>query len=118
VIDYFQYGLDQALAFARGHAASYDEIWVTDTNQPYIYVLFYSRWPPSDVHESLQVQRNPPAFNEVIKIGKYHFGDPPGVDLDRLAPLATIYDSTGRAVYEVRGGENLDRKNILLVRHP
>jgi len=118
VLDYFQYGLDDALGYVRARERDYDEIWVTDTNQPYIYVLFYSRWPPSDVHQGLQVRRNPPAFNEVTMIGKYHFGDPPHVRLDELALLDTVYDPTGRAVYEVRGGETLDQKSILLVRKP
>jgi hypothetical protein len=118
VLQYFQYGLDRALGYVRAREGDYDEIWVTDTNQPYIYVLFYSRWPPSDVHQSLQVQRNPPAFNEATVIGKYHFGDPPHVKLDELVLLFTVYDPTGRAVYEVRGGETLDQKNILLVRSP
>jgi 4-amino-4-deoxy-L-arabinose transferase-like glycosyltransferase len=118
VLDYFQYGLDSALGYVRAHAADYDAIWVTDTNQPYIYVLFYSSWPPSDVHQGLQVQRNPPEFNEVTMIGKYHFGDPPRFKLDEPSLLFTVYDPIGRAVYEVRGGETLDHQKIMLVRRP
>ena len=80
VIQYFQYGLDHALVYARARETDYDEIWVTDVNQPYIYVLYDHTWPPSDVHQNLVLRRQPPDFNEVELIGKYHFGDPPGVN--------------------------------------
>ena len=60
----FQYGLEQALGYARAHEAEYSEIWVTDTNEPYIYVLFYAGWPPSDVHRSLEVRREPQRFRQ------------------------------------------------------
>jgi len=118
VLNYFQYGLEQALRYVRVHETEYDEIWITDTNQPYIYVLFYDRWPPSEVHRSLNVQRNPPKFNEVEAIGKYRFGDPPSVKPDELALLYSVQDPVGRTVYEVHGGETTDRGRILLVSKP
>lgn len=75
----FQYGLQLALEDAFAHEADYQEIWISDTNQPYIYVLFYRRWSPSEVHERLQVRRGPPAFNAVGQFGNYgsgtHFRD-------------------------------------------
>jgi hypothetical protein len=118
VIQYFQYGLDHALAYARAHETDYDEIWVADVNQPYIYVLYDHTWPPSDVHKNLVLRRQPPDFNEVESIGKYHFGDPPGVNAAGLVILDTIRDPTGRAVYDVRGGETPARKRVLLIDKP
>ena len=117
-LEYYQYGLAQALDYAHAHEAQYDEIWIADTNQPYIYVLFYLQWPPSDVHRSLQVRRAPPAFDEVDAIGKYHFGDPPNAEPADLAVLSTVVDPAGTTAYEVRGGETRDRRRILLIRKP
>jgi hypothetical protein len=117
VVNYFQYGLEQALGYARAHEREYDEIWVANENQPYIYVLFLNRWPPSDVHRSLSVRRDPPKFNEVEAIGKYRFGDP-GIKPNELVLLYSVQDPTDRTVYEVRGGKTPDRGQVLFVSKP
>jgi 4-amino-4-deoxy-L-arabinose transferase-like glycosyltransferase len=113
---FFQYELQQALGFARAHEAEYDQIWITGGNEPYIYVLFYNQWPPSDVHQQLVIRRAPPAFNQIETIGKYHFGDPSNIKPDALAILETIRDPDGKPVYEVRGGESNERGRVLVVR--
>jgi 4-amino-4-deoxy-L-arabinose transferase-like glycosyltransferase len=117
VARHFQYGLREALAYARAHEQEYDEIWVTDANQPYIYVLFFSRWPPSDVHRHLVVRRDPPAFNEVQAIGRYRFGPLPDTTAAALAPLFTVFDPAGRAAYTVRGGA-VDGRRLLFIHRP
>jgi hypothetical protein len=120
VRSYFRYGLEDALAYVRSHQSAYDEIWITDTNvdQPYIYLLFYSTWPPSDVHQNLLVRRAPPAFNEVDAFGKYHFGDLPEADLHDLVLLYRSQDSDGVAFYQVRGGVIPDRGRVLFLDQP
>jgi hypothetical protein len=81
-------------------------------------VLFFNKWSPSDVHRNLKVRRNPPKFNEVEAIGKYRFGDPPGVKPEELVLVYTVQDPAGRNVYEVRRAEMTDGKRMLVVLKP
>jgi 4-amino-4-deoxy-L-arabinose transferase-like glycosyltransferase len=118
VLDYYQYGVEESLEYSRECEEKYDEIWIEDVNQPYIFVLFYAQWSPSDVHQHLRVRRSPPEFNDVQRIGKYHFGDPPPNGSDQLAVLETVRDPNGRTAYEIRGGQLRDDRRVLLVRKP
>jgi len=118
VRSYFRYGLKDALAYVQAHQSDYDEIWITDVDQPYIYLLFYAKWPPSDVHQNLQVRRAPPAFNEVTAFGKYHFGDLPAVNFNDLVLLYRSQDSDGRTWYQVRGGVIPERGRVLFLDKP
>jgi 4-amino-4-deoxy-L-arabinose transferase-like glycosyltransferase len=116
VVWHYQYGLQQALDFAR-RQPGYDEIWVDRTNQPYILVLFFTRADPDVVHRDLRVRRQPPNFNSVDAFGKYHFGDPFGGKQATIPVLYTISRPAGQPRYEVRGGVYEGRR-ILLVRKP
>ena len=87
-------------------------------NQPYNFMLFYFKVPPTEAHEQLNVLRNPPAWNRVSSYGKYRFGRPPGLDPDSLAPLYSAPKAGGTAGYEVRGGEDATGRRILLVQTP
>jgi 4-amino-4-deoxy-L-arabinose transferase-like glycosyltransferase len=112
----FQYGLQQALEYAQAHAGEYDEIWVTDTNQPYIYVLFFNRVSPNDVHRMLPVIRDPPQFNQVPAFEKYRFGGlPAGVTADSLPVLTTILLPDGGVAYQVRGGTTPGGRRVMLI---
>jgi 4-amino-4-deoxy-L-arabinose transferase-like glycosyltransferase len=120
---YFQYGLEETLAYARAHEAEYDEIWVTDTNQPYIYVAFFGKVNPDVLHRTLQFPRNPPNTNQVYAWGKYRFTftheDPPEeLRIDRLSILYTAYSPGGDVTFEVRGGDTGDRGRILVIHQP
>lgn len=115
VLRYYQYGLAEALAYARAHADGYDEIWVAGAEEPYIYELFYNRWPPSEVHRDLQLRRAPPDFNQIEAIGKYRFGDAPAFT-SGLPVLYAARDPLGQAAYEVRGGLSPENRRVLLVR--
>ena len=117
VVWHYQYGLHEALDFAIAQQVQYDEIWIDRTNQPYIYVLFYTRADPSIVHTSLQVRRQPPYFNGVSAFGKYRFGDPANGGQITLPVLYTIARPAGQIRYEVRGGVYNNRR-ILLIRKP
>ncbi len=114
----WQYGVEQALSYAREHQGEYDEVWLADTTGHYAYVLFYNRWPPSDAHEKLLVRRDPPRFNQVDSLGMYRFGDPPGINVQDLALLHTVTTPSGAPAYEVRGGQTAARGKILLVHQP
>lgn len=112
VTEPWHYGLEEAIGYTREHEAEYDAIYIDDrrTNQPYIYVyvLFYARWPPSEVHETQEVQR---------KIGRYRF-QTPDLRPEELDVLHVSRDPQGRPMYEVRGGEAASGERVLLVRRP
>lgn len=117
VVWHYQYGLQEALDFARAREGEYNEIWVDRTNQPYILVLFFARADPSTVHRELSVRRQPPYFNNVSSFGKYRFGDPFNGAQTNLPVLFTIARPPGQQRYEVRGGTYNGRR-ILVVRKP
>jgi hypothetical protein len=117
VLDYYQYGMEQAVDYAHAHESEYDTIWMSNDNQTYIYVLFFTHWPPSDVHRRLAVRRDPPEFNQVDGIGKYRFGTPPDVAPGELALLHTIRGPDGRTAYEIRGGRSV-KGRVLVVSRP
>jgi 4-amino-4-deoxy-L-arabinose transferase-like glycosyltransferase len=118
VLDYFQYGLDEALAYAGAREPEEDIIWVDGANEGYIYVLYVGRTDPSLVHRSLQVEREPGVFNEVSTMGKYRFGAPAGFIAADLALVHTVYDPGGRPVWEIRGGTVAPQGRVLVVRRP
>lgn len=111
VTEPWHYGLEEAIEYTREHEAEYDAIYIDGNgiNQPYIYVLFYARWPPSEVHETREVQR---------EIGRYRFQTPPDLRSEELDVLHVSRDPQGRPMYEVRGGEAASGERVLLVRRP
>ncbi|MGI8550145.1 MAG: ArnT family glycosyltransferase [Dehalococcoidia bacterium] len=112
----FQFGLQQALSYAHLHEREYDQIWVVDTNEPYIYVLFFNQWLPSEVHDKLQVSRNPPGFNQVYAFGKYHFLFlPSSINKNQLRILYTVNYPSGGVAYQVRGGVAGQGGRVLVV---
>ena len=116
----WQYGLEEAIGYAREREAQYHAIYIDgrNMNQPYIYVLFYARWPPSEVHQTLEVKRDPPAGIGVEGIGRYRF-QTPDYRPEELDVLHVIRDPEGRPRYEVREGEAVPSgERVLLVRRP
>jgi hypothetical protein len=111
----FEYGLEEVLDYALAHDSPYREVWITDAPQPYMYLLFYAKWPPSEVHRSLQVRRSPPSSNRVDTFGKYRFGNPPNAWRQELPLLYAVPYPGSDIMYQVRGGEVSDRGAILLV---
>ena len=89
-------------------------MWVRQQNSAYIYVLFYNRWDPSDVHNNLVVHRHAPDWNVVESIGKYRFGDPPELQRDAVVFVSRYRD--GSAAYQVVSGTSGGRR-VLVVEH-
>jgi 4-amino-4-deoxy-L-arabinose transferase-like glycosyltransferase len=114
----FQYGLDQALAYAREHEAEYQEIWVTDTTQPYIYVLFYSDWSPKDTQHDLNMDQLAPGFAWVEQYGKYRFPVPGDVRGYPFTVLFTVLRPDGNPAYEVRLAEPPGHGRVLWIGRP
>jgi 4-amino-4-deoxy-L-arabinose transferase-like glycosyltransferase len=120
----FQYGIEGPINYAIAHRTEYDQIWITNTNQPYIYVLFFGDWRVEDFQGRLVVQRNPPYFNSVLAFKNFRFpqgnrsGPPADIQPANLAPLfATTYPS-GQVAYAVRGGNVPGRGRVLLIYRP
>ena len=109
----FQYGLGDAVA----HAASLGDgpVVITDyTNQPYIYVLFFTRYPPARFQHEPVVQSRW-LFAPVSSFDRYRFEDPQlawlkmphgvfvfaGWEPAPRTPLYTVRSPTGRAAFQV-----------------
>ncbi len=117
VAEYFQYGAEQAVTYAASHEPEYDQIWLDDVNEPYAYVLFYTRWPPTELHDGLQVERHPPLFNEVKTLGKYRFDVPlEDYDLGDVRDVAEVRDPAGRPAFTLQDAAVAGAGRVLLVR--
>jgi hypothetical protein len=115
----FHYGLKDALDYAFAHEDDCDEIWVLpDVHEPYIYVLFYKRWPPDDVHSNLVLTRDPPEWNAVHSIGKYHFDDPSDFSLNDLKLVTRSQYSNGSPAYDVLEGTVNGKRLLVIHRSP
>jgi hypothetical protein len=112
VAEEFHYGMPDALAYVEAIEGDYDEVWIRHQNSAYIYLLFYRRWDPSDVHRGLVVRRNPPDWNVVESIGRYRFGDPPGFVAQEV--LLVTNEPAGRPAYGVVKGLSGDRAILVI----
>jgi len=93
----FQYGFREALAAAWEMAQPGDRIVVTncDTNQPYIFVLFYGRYPPSKFQRERVVREyRDDGWGIVRAFGRYRFGR-----------IRRLYDPSVSSVYVARPEE-------------
>lgn len=69
----WQYGYKSAILYAEDHKDKYKKIYMTqDLGRPYIYVLFYGKYPP-DTLASANVTREALGFVHVNTLGKYEF---------------------------------------------
>ena len=112
----FQEGAEPAIRYALDHQAEYDQIWVEDMTQGYAFVLFYGAWDPIDVHERLEVVRDPPWFNGVLKFDKYIFREAPEATLAGLPVLETFPIDGTLPPFEARGGPGPDGARVLVIR--
>jgi hypothetical protein len=73
---YFQYGVEQALGAVQQLDDGIEQIDITSSiNQPYIYVLFFERYPPARFQSESVVRQNG-LFGTVFQFGRYLFVDP------------------------------------------
>ena len=115
VLRYFQYGQEQVIRYALAHESEYDSVWLTGGNQTYMYLLFFGRWPPSEVQRELRVRRIAGTWNAVDGIGKYHIGSPPPETAPALVLLQTLRDPNGAATWEIRGGRSATGERMLVL---
>jgi len=73
----WQYGYKQAIELIKSLESKYDHFWFTETlGRPYIYFLFYLKYPPVNFREQAKIERDPYGFVRVKEFGKYHFFKP------------------------------------------
>jgi hypothetical protein len=99
----FQYGLADLFAYVLPHQTQYRSIVVdADINQPYVYLLFYSRWDPRKL-DYREVEGGEKA--RVVRLGKFRF-EPVNDQEIANAPLIYRVDDGSRiwySAYDVRG---------------
>ncbi|KKU92431.1 MAG: hypothetical protein UY21_C0001G0054 [Microgenomates group bacterium GW2011_GWA1_48_10] len=109
----WQYGYKEMVGFVSSLQDKYDHISVTDTlGRPYIYLLFYQKYPPEKYWANRQVRRDWYGFWYVDGFDKYTFGGPlpPGRSLIVSGPqpipgnwqlLKSVTDPQGNTVFQI-----------------
>ena len=70
----WQYGYKEAINFVVDNESKYDKVHITEAlGRPYIYFLFYGKFPPDKFREQAQVGKDPVGFIHVRSIAKYFF---------------------------------------------
>jgi len=108
---WFSYGYREAVGEANALAAANNasEIVVTrNLNQPYVFFLFFERYPPALFqNEAVVNDIRPGVWSDVRSFGGHRFCDP-----------AACFDSSTRAVFVVRGDELPDVTPAETVHYP
>src|SRR3989344_1297886 len=72
----WQYGYRETIKFIAENSSSYDKVHITNAlGRPYIYFLFYTKYPPEKFREDSAVYEDAAGFTHVSSIGKYMFED-------------------------------------------
>lgn len=88
----WQYGYKQAIELAKAHKSEYDTIVLTESiGRPYIYALFYEKYPLSKFTDTKDASFDAAGFYNVYGFDKYRFtregiGDYKGKTLYILPP--------------------------------
>lgn len=70
----WQYGYKQAVNYAKKFENKYNKIYLTkELGRPYIYYLFYAKYPPNKFRKNSNVQRDVFGFVTVKQVDKYYF---------------------------------------------
>ena len=104
---YFQYGIKEALQTVdRGYSHDLPVVITPRINQPYIYVLFFERYPPAKYLQGPVVQQ-PGLFSRVEGFDRYRF-EPPLWTLMQLP----------HGIFVFEGGERTLLPPDSLIRYP
>ena len=70
----WQYGYKEAVNFIVENENNYDKFHITEgLGRPYIYFLFYTKYPPDKFREKAVIVKDPVGFTHIKRIGKYQF---------------------------------------------
>jgi len=103
---YFQYGIEEFIRAIDQYQSDLPVVITPRINQPYIYVLFFERYPPAAYQRGLAVQRSG-LFQPVLQFDRYSFV-PPNWAYQRLA----------HGIFVFRGGEETPKPWEVLIRYP
>jgi hypothetical protein len=94
---YFQYGIKESLqTIDRRYSGDLPVVITPRINQPYIYVLFFEKYPPARFQQGPVVQ-HPGLFNRVEAFDRYRFA-PPQLDLVRLPHGIFVFQGDQRSL--------------------
>ena len=95
---WLQYGFKEVVKYVENTGNKYDRIVVTDkANQPFIYFLFYSRFPPERFHKERVVReytKHRVPYENVLSFDRYIFCD-----------ISECYGKYNNALYIARPNE-------------
>ena len=104
---YLQYGIEQALAGVDKLDDGHEPIVITPRiNQPYIYVLFFERYPPAKFQQG-PVRRASGLFGQVIAFGRYVFAKP-----------HSVYPWLNHGIFVYAGQDALPKPPAISIQYP
>lgn len=99
----YQYGVKQGIQYIAARQQHYQTIIIDrNINQPYIYYLFYTKYPPKQLnYDEINATANQHLSFAVTKIGKYYFNPLTSADIKGTDKVHSIkaYDNTWYDVY-------------------
>ena len=69
----WQYGYKQAILYVKAHQQNYTTVYISGVERPYIYTLFYLKYPPQKFRQTAKVTTDVFGFVHVASFGKYRF---------------------------------------------
>lgn len=74
----WQYSYKQIIHYVEIHQQQYKTVYITGVERPYIYTLFYLKYPPQEFRQTAKYYTDVFGFVHVDSFGKYQFPtDPP-----------------------------------------
>lgn len=114
----YQDGLLETMQRAASYAPAFDDVWI-DTHhmsEPHIYVFAAQPLPPAEIQAQTHVTRQPPDFNKVWQIERYHFAEhPPGIPND-LPTLDVVLDRFGHPQYVIQEWRYSSQRTLVVRR--
>lgn len=91
----WQYGYKEAVEFIKKNESKYENVYFTESlGRPYIYYLFYTKYPPKDFRKHSIVYKDAAGFTHVSRVGNVFFRSDLHKDVDVLENNLFIGDPT------------------------
>lgn len=120
----FHDGLEPMIDWAWEHHDAYDQVWITSVNEPYIFLLFYGEVDPQDARPELVIQRDPPAFNWIVRYQNFYATPrmyilpPEDISISGMVPVYQTRGVDGEVAFEARSGTVNGRGKVLVIFRP
>lgn len=87
----WQYGYKESIDYVSGVMDNYDNVYITEAlGRPYIYYLFYTKYPPQKFRDEALIYRETMGFVHVNSYAKFHFSD----KISQIREKNSLYIST------------------------